>query len=1074
MERFKRFLSKLPPQTPYLVFLFLVFLGIFITNFPGEGKFLTGWDNLHPEFNIGLNLRRVFDIWQPFQGLGLVGGHGYSATLPHTLAIFLLSLVFPLYSLRALFTFLTLLIGAFGVFFVARHVLERNHEKEEFLLNSSSLIAALFYMLSIGTVQNFYIQLEAFIVHFAFLPWLILTLWKYLEKPTRRHLALFVLANFLILPAQFIPPLFIVEGIIVLCILVTFYLSHKSRASIKRGILALLAIFLVNAYWFLPFSYYTLFYSKNYLNAYNNIQSTSEFIQKNLKYGDIQSVPILKSFLFEANDIDTSGNLFPILKPWIDHLNNPLILTLSYGLFFLGIIGVIFLLKKRNLDFSSKSMLLIFGVVFTLFATSIPPFSFVTVILRLSNLFEQAFRVTFTKISIAYVFSLSFFIGAGYSFLIHKISVKRAKRIFFLILTLLLIVYAIPSFKGNFLYQNVKTKIPQDYFSLFSYMNTRPETERVMNLSQGWNWGWTLYNWGYTGSGFLWYGMGQPILDRAFDVWSPYNENYYWEVERALFSKDFAKVDSLLEKYQIEWVIYDPTVVSYPGERQPIYRDAIGEYLKNGQNFKLEKEFGKVKLYKVKLSNKPQSDILEYSNLPNILPTYTWTSLDEAASLSNIYYSDAKDSIEAYFPFRSVFTSRKVGEEEFKIDRSDTGLTLSNNIPKQFVGKTVQEDFSDSFIPARLKVEKTDNNNFKISVSYSYPSISKAVSNDVSWDVFIPNPDNLSLNVNSDFFALTSYGQFIPFDKEINLSASKNNVFNFLNDAEVPSTKVLNLQTAPSSTSLIESETASVKIPFTSGYLSYNSFDDPNFYNHKESNCLAEVEGKQKVANEGNETSLLFKTGKEQKTCFDIILDNLSQSTGYIIEVQSKHEKGEALQLAIVSQQPKKTEYQVSLPKDNKFRYSYLIIPAMQRDGLGYSLHFENDSTIQGDTINQLKSVRVTPIPYSYLTKLKIGELSKSIPINADYNSEKIFSGFYSFQVQNNAKFVVLSQSFDKGWVAFGKPAGKHVFVNNWENGWEVKDLGQMYVLFVPELLVVVGMLLSVSVVLLILKKRTL
>ena len=43
--------------------------------------------------------------------------------------------------------------------------------------------------------------------------------------------------------------------------------------------------------------------------------------------------------------------------------------------------------------------------------------------------------------------------------------------------------------------------------------------------------GWNYYDWGYRGSGFLWYGIKQPILDRAFDVWDKSSEKYYEEIK---------------------------------------------------------------------------------------------------------------------------------------------------------------------------------------------------------------------------------------------------------------------------------------------------------------------------------------------------------------------------------------------------------------------------------------------------------------------------------------------------------------------------------------------------------------
>ncbi len=85
-----------------------------LINFPW-GKQLIGWDNLLPEFNLSTNIERaIFGVWQEHQGLGHVGGHGYAATLPHSLAIALLRLIFPVYSVRAILNLSMLLVGSLG------------------------------------------------------------------------------------------------------------------------------------------------------------------------------------------------------------------------------------------------------------------------------------------------------------------------------------------------------------------------------------------------------------------------------------------------------------------------------------------------------------------------------------------------------------------------------------------------------------------------------------------------------------------------------------------------------------------------------------------------------------------------------------------------------------------------------------------------------------------------------------------------------------------------------------------------------------------------------------------------
>ncbi|PIQ70208.1 hypothetical protein COV89_01575, partial [Candidatus Shapirobacteria bacterium CG11_big_fil_rev_8_21_14_0_20_40_12] len=64
----------------------------------------------------------------------------------------------------------------------------------------------------------------------------------------------------------------------------------------------------------------------------------------------------------------------------------------------------------------------------------------------------------------------------------------------------------------------------------------------------------------------------------------------------------------------------------------------------------------------------------------------------------------------------------------------------------------------------------------------------------------------------------------------------------------------------------------------------------------------------------------------------------------------------------------------------------YFIQPPMAEDGLGYTLHFDNISIGKQKTVNELKKVTVYPIPYRFLTELKIVQKSNIIPPSAGQN----------------------------------------------------------------------------------------
>jgi len=109
MKRLENHLAKL--------ILIGIWILIFLTNFKA-GTWLSGWDNLHPEFNFGFSIKRsIFAVWQEYQGLGLLGGMGHASDLPRQIFLWLASFIIPTHFLRYLFHFLMLVLTFRGLFF---------------------------------------------------------------------------------------------------------------------------------------------------------------------------------------------------------------------------------------------------------------------------------------------------------------------------------------------------------------------------------------------------------------------------------------------------------------------------------------------------------------------------------------------------------------------------------------------------------------------------------------------------------------------------------------------------------------------------------------------------------------------------------------------------------------------------------------------------------------------------------------------------------------------------------------------------------------------------------------------
>lgn len=945
-----------------------VFAIIFFVNFP-FASWYTGWDNLHPEFNFWLNVKRALSaVWQENQGLGTYGGHGYAATLPHTLFLWILSLVIPDQYLRSTFTFLMLLAGSAGMFFLVRHILHNWHERAR---NAGALLAGLFYILNFGTVQNFHIQLEAFIVHYAALPWLFLLVTNFIEHRSKKNLFIFLLVSLVTTTQGFIPPLFFVYLMLLLTYLGIHVAINRTKKDFFAAVIIFVATLIVNAYWFLPVINYTLTRSHNYLNSYNNLSSTEDFILRNQKYGNLANVSILKGFIVEAIDASDDGTIFPIFKSWQAHLDNKFVLVVGYSLFAICLLGIFALVRRERKNylaiFTLAGLLLTFGLL----ATDFFPFSLVSKLTQLIPAFKQAFRVAFTKFSISLAFFYAIVFGAGVAYLTDRCSVRAAVPF---ICTVALIFFSWPTFAGNLLYKRTKLQIPAAYFELFDYFRSQDPKTRIANIPVGWNWGWSVYQWGYSGSGFLWYGIEQPIMDRAFDVWGKENENYFWEYSYALYSENFPLSDGVLDKYQINWIVLDKNVVPYPNVKGFLYSDKHEQYLDSSPKYKLVKVIPKtdkakeIKIYRVNLARPAVNfqDKFTLDEIKNVGPQYKYINYDQAFEEDGIYYVDTKTTPDAYYPFRTLLTNRKTNEVPVTIKITPELLTAQTILPHDVLGFQIHT----TLIENKYNELKVDGN----------------------------ITDNL----------------------------------------------------------------LTINIATPSASFRYDSRDDKHFLTHDPKNCNPTDASARLVQTPIDGSALRFLSVNAEN-CYSISLDQFPHRLGYVVETEARNITGKKMQVSVINTDSRKADIDLSLGNNTNYVKEYLILPPMKFYGLGYNLRFNNVSIGSKETINDIKHIAVRPIPFEFLTHIKLTN---------PHPTSKI----------EDRTLYVLYQSADPGWKAyalspshsplkrfidlnfpfvFGTEIKNKVLVNNWANGWILDPQTTSFVIiFTPQYLEYAGFFL--------------
>lgn len=164
---------------------------------------------------------------------------------------------------------------------------------------------------------------------------------------------------------------------------------------------------------------------------------------------------------------------------------------------------------------------------------------------------------------------------------------------------------------------------------------------------------------------------------------------------------------------------------------------------------------------------------------------------------------------------------------------------------------------------------------------------------------------------------------------------------------------------------------------------------------------------------------------------------------------------------------------EVYLPREREWQTSYLIQPPMEKDGQGYTLHFDNISIGREKTVNDLDKITVNIIPYNFLMGIKLENGAGGFG-NREYTQVEVNHpnpSFYDINLTRSdlarlgSSTLVLSQGYDKGWKAYagnfqwavplaGEELKDHMLVNNWANGWIVpKEANRIIIVFLPQYL---------------------
>jgi len=1068
----------------YIVSLVLIEIILFFTNYRPH-TFLIGWDNVMPEFNIWLNLQRsIFGVWQDYRALGVLDGMAQTANLFHTIYIFLLSLVLPQELLRYAFIMITHLAGGVGFFVLACYLFK--DETNKIGNKALCLLGSLSYMFNLGVIQMYFAPLEVFVMHFAALPWLTLFITKSLKNPSPKNIFILFVISLLSTPQGFVPTIFVV-----FCLLLGFLsLAHIiTTKKFKTAMLVIFTVIMANSFWLLPYSYSAVKNQGVIKSTRINEFSSEEIYFRNKAEGDIKSVVTLKGFMLNSIEYDQAfkGDVLFMLR-WYQHYN-----SLQYQLIFTVLIllvltGIAWTVKKRDLRLIPYTLTML--VCFVFLANNTIILEQINGLLRgVLPILGEALRFPFTKFIILFAFCFSLFLTYGLLLITNLLKIKQLRIAAICVLFILISYLALPAFRGQFISPLLRLELPQYYKEVFSYFSSKNDDGRIATFPMYTFWNWQYRNWGHRGSGFLWYGIPQSLTERAFDPWSSYNEEFYNEMSNAVNTQNNNLFKDVTAKYNVKYILLDTTILNSI-THSPINYDSLQKFIEEADIISKKNLFGKIIVYELKNNTSP---IFAINSPTHISPVSDYQRDDLIYENLGNYVLDEKSADISYL-MPSLFTGKlqKDLDFEFTEDKDTITFTSKKKYPDISGKNAVMEIpslYSNEFlIPVELKALGGD-----VSISVLYPTIylngKKTEIQEKPFEI-----KTIFEKVSHVTFGDIDYS--VPFENGVVKSYILNNYPNNIRfgDGTRGESFIIDTRNIPNSPNLIpisEEKINEVKIVVNKvkGPFGFDNILSQN-YNLKRNVGGFELYPNKVIVNtirDKNKAVLEAQGNSSAELSF--YRDNLFHQASYILFVKSKYESGLPVNFYMDNAFQDRPELETKLSKDNL--ENVLVIPKTEEVFKGYGFHFVAKSVGVEKVKASIDKISLYPFPEQTIRNIRIITNTDPKTLVKSTNQtplefRKIVPSLYTIESSRFSSYIVLSQSFDKGWKAyqvngkpnfiklalpfiFGKEIKNHVMVNNWENGWKINNSqlstlnSQLIIVYLPQYLEYIGFILTLG-----------
>lgn len=689
----------------FLILLLIVSVCVCVLNY-SKNTYLSGWDSLHPEFNLQLYWERITSVWQQQQGLGAPASQSHAAEIPRMGILTVLSIFLPQSMVRYGYIYLMIVLGPMGVFLLLKHIFVKIQKTSDHLFPSvSAFLGGLFYLLNYGSVQQFIAPFEMFATNYGYLGFIFLFAINYLESGLGKFLWGFVVVITFSSAMAHTATLWYVFyfGFTLYCISYAI-LSKKAG---KRALVLILLAFALNCFWIFPNIYYAFTHGGNVILSKIHRLSSEETYAYNKKYGSINNYSLMKGYLTEWSVVANNFKSTRLLEVWENHFSQKIPNFLMYLFAAMTFLGFIVSAVKKT---THKTIL-----------AFIPPFLFASFFLlsnapiisplleslrSMSSLFKEAIRSPYTKFAIYDIFFRSLFF-AFFQFLLlmwiqkqlpQKIS-SYLSRSYYLICTLCILYYALPAFQGQYINPLFRVTIPSSYIRLFEWARTKDRSARILELPFQSIYGWNYYKWEteqtstlYQGAGFMWFGLPQPLIDREFDRWYQPNEQSYRELAYAINSQNAPLFEQTIQKYKISYILYDKshTIIGSEYKMEEEKYQVTSEWLKSIPSIQLSERFGTIEIYTNKRiqDDRRATPINTMTQLPDIFPSYMSNYYDAAYVGFGDYFTRNNATQTTY-----MLPGRQLINQTERIDKSkilNTGneiVVLNHNVESSYTYK---------------------------------------------------------------------------------------------------------------------------------------------------------------------------------------------------------------------------------------------------------------------------------------------------------------------------------------------------------------------------------------------------